>query len=183
MNNDVLMPKGNEAELLLMADKLGFKEVIFLYDELGKKPVKGEQGNIKIHTAGLIKTVNKIPKVKKNFDYVFALATRVFFENRQVRYLIDAETDSKEDLLYQKRAGLDDIMCRLAEEKNKVIVFNAKLLTQTNLNINILGRLLQNSRLCRKHKVKTMVATFATSPLEMRAPKDLDGFARVLKLL
>ena len=33
MNIDVLMPKGNEKELLELAEKLGFKQIIFLYND------------------------------------------------------------------------------------------------------------------------------------------------------
>ena len=208
LNIDVLMPEHNEEELLRLSYKLGFKEVIFLYDALGKdlkktppvtNPIinpnpKASENNkikiIKIHRAGLVKNIRDIDKAKKKFDLLFAPAQRPFFENKKIKYLINAEESRVHDFLYQRRAGLDRIMCSLAKENNKVIVFNTKLLAQNKnnnvfdvFNNNMLARMIQNARLCRKYKVKTIIATLATKPLEMRAPKDLQGFARTIKLL
>lgn len=197
MKLDIVVPDNNELELLEMADKLGFKEIIFLYDNINKKIPKISSKKIKIYTSILINNAKDIDKAKKNFDYVFGPAQRNFFENKRVMYLINAEASPGKDLLYQRRAGLDDVMIRLAKEKGKVIVFNLQLLSQnnniqntninniqnTNINTNIFSRMMQNARLCRKHKVKTIIATLATKPLEMRAPKDLQGFARSIKLL
>ena len=186
MNVDVVMPKDNEKELIELAEKLGFKEIIFLYDDLQKKLPKPKltskqlsSKKIKIYTAGLINNIKEVDKAKNNFDFVFAPAQRKFFENKKIKYLINAESSAREDFLYQRRAGLDDVMCRLAKEKDKVIVFNIKLLEQ---NKNLLARMMQNAKLCRKYKVKTLVATLAFNPLEMRAAKDLQGFARTLGL-
>nr|MCK4929665.1 hypothetical protein [Nanoarchaeota archaeon] len=184
MSIDVVMPKNNEAELLEMSEKLGFKELIFLYDDLKKKPVKLDSNKLKLFSAALIKSTKEVDKAKKNFDFVFAPAQRNFFENKNVKYLINAESSLGKNFLYQKRAGLDDVMCRLAKKNNKVIVFNTKLLSQNlSQKDNVLARMMQNAKLCRKHKVKTLIATLASKPLEMRAPKDLQGFARYLRLV
>ena len=179
MKIDVVVPKNNEAELLEIAEKLGFKELIFLYTDLKKRLPKLNSSKLKVYTAALIDNINEVDKAEKNFDFVFAPAQRSFFENKKIKYLINAENSREEDFLYQKRAGLDDVMCKLAKEKNKTIVFNIQLLAQQN----VLSRMIQNAKLCRKYKVKTLVATFATKPFEMRAPKDLAGFARITKLM
>lgn len=181
MSIDVVMPKNNEAELLEMGEKLGFKELIFLYDDLQKKVPKLSSKQIRIYTAILINNIKEVDKAKKNFNLLFAPAQRSFFENKKIKYLINAESSLGKDFLYQKRAGLDDVMCRLAKEKDKVIVFNTKLLGN-NMHNNILSRMMQNSKLCRKHKVKTFIASLASKPLEMRATKDLQGFAKHLRL-
>ncbi len=189
MKIDVVVPKNNGAELLAMAIKLGFKEIIFLYNQVKEKPTNPNSDEIKVYTAGLINNMNDLDKARRNYDFVFAPANRAFFENKHIKYLINAEADSRDELLYQKRAGLDDIMCRVAKEKNKVVVFNTSLLAQdknkdkNRNNMNIFGRMQQNARLCRKYRVETLIVTFASTPFEMRTPKDLDGFARALKLL
>ncbi len=182
MSIDVVMPKNNEAELLEMSEKLGFKELMFLYDDLQKKVPKLSSKQIRIYTAVLINNIKEVDKAKKNFNFLFASAQRNFFENKKVKYLINAESSLGKDFLYQKRAGLDDVMCRLAKEKDKVNVFNTKLLGN-NMHNNILSRMMKNAKLCRKYKVKTLIVSLASKPLEMRAPKDLQGFARHLRLV
>jgi len=179
MKPDIVMPKDNEEALLGLGEKLGFKELIFLYDDVRLKPKRINSNKIKTYTGGLIKNIKQIDEAKKNFDIILGSAQRSFFENKRLKYLINAEASPGKDLLYQRRAGLDKVMCRLAKEKGKVIVFNLQLLTKDNM----FGRMIQNAKLCRKYKVKTLVATLATKPLEMRAPKDLQGFARTIKLL
>ena len=179
MKIDIVIPQKNESELLAIAEKLGFKQLIFLYEDLNAKFPKVKSNKVKVLSAGLIVDAKHVDKALKKFDLVFGPAQRNFFENRKIKYLINAETSSKDDFLYQRRAGLDDVMCRLAKEKNKVIVFNIQFLSYNN----ILARMMQNAKLCRKYKVKTLIASFATNPYDMRAPKDIDGFARALKIL
>jgi len=208
-NTDVLMPRNNEEELLRLGYKLGFKELVLLYDALSKglekttplhsfEPPFQAHRPLKIKTliirrAGLVRSIGDIDKVKKKFDLLFAPAQRPFFENKKIKYLINAEESKAQDFLYQRRAGLDSVMCKLAKETSKVIVFNTRLLAPESkdkaegvlniVNNTVLARMMQNAKLCRKYKVKTLVATLATKPLEMRAPKDLQGFARTLKLV
>jgi len=172
------MSKGNETELIAMAEKLGFRELILLHEH--KKPLGSvlSSAKMKIHQAALISTLNEISGINHEI-MVFAPAQREFFESRRVEFVIDAEADSGKDLFFQRRAGLDEAMCKLAKEKTKTLVFDLRLLCDNAA----LGRMMQNARLCRKYKLKTIVATFASSPFQMRAPKDLEGFSRMLKLV
>ncbi|MBU1198453.1 MAG: hypothetical protein KKF46_08090 [Nanoarchaeota archaeon] len=180
MKIDIVIPKNNEQEILDMAIQLGFKELIFLYTDLNKKPLVLKSDKIKLYTAGLAMQTKDVDKAGKNYDFVFGPAQRAFFENKKIKYLVNAETDEKKDFLYQKRAGLDDVMCRLAKEKNQIIVFNMQIIAEKPL---VLARMVQNAKLCRKYKVDFLAASFATSPLEMRSPIDIDGFSRMIKLL
>ncbi|MBW2991014.1 hypothetical protein KY348_04895 [Candidatus Woesearchaeota archaeon] len=180
MNIDIVMPENNEAELLETGEKLGFKELIFLYDDIKKQVPKLVSKKLKIHYAFLAKNKQEVDKAKRRYDYIFASAQRGFFEHKKIKYLINAESSEKIDFLYQRRAGLDDIMCRIAKEKNKIIVFNLGLAKEDRYT---LPRMMQNAKLCRKYKIKTLIATLATNPLEMRAPKDIGGFARIIKLM
>lgn len=175
---DILMPKGNEAELMVMAERLGFRELVLLYEHK-KPPVPvPSSAKLKVLQAVLVSSLNEINGINHEV-MVFAPAQREFFENRRVGFLIDAESDPGKDLFFQRRAGLDEAMCKLAKEKTTTLVFDLRLLRDNAA----LGRMLQNARLCRKHRLKTIVATFASYPLQMRAPKDLEGFSRMLKLV
>jgi len=55
------------------------------------------------------------------------------------------------------------------------------LLTSKNKE-TVLGKMMQNARLCNKYKVKTIVASFARKPNELRNEKDLSSFGAVLGL-
>lgn len=176
----IVKPKNNEEELILMAENLGFKEILLLYEKEAAKYQNKSKSSIKIITGFLIKNVSEINKATKNNDLIFAPAQRSFFENKKIKYLINAEAMQEKDSVHQRRAGLDDVMCKLAKQNHQVVVFNTKY--NIYCRQEVLGRMMQNARLCRKYKLKTLVATFASTPLEMRAPKDLDGFARLIRL-
>ncbi|MFH0869941.1 MAG: hypothetical protein V1866_02700 [archaeon] len=175
---DILMPRGNEAELIALAEKLGFRELVLLYEH--KKPSSPTPSSVKvkIRQAVLVSTLNEINGINQEIMIV-APAQREFFESKRVGFVIDAESDPGRDLFFQRRAGLDEAMCKLAKEKTTTLVFDLRLLRDNAA----LGRMMQNAALCRKYKLKTVVATFAFSPLQMRAPKDLEGFSRMLKLV
>ncbi|MBN1792375.1 hypothetical protein JW826_01700 [Candidatus Woesearchaeota archaeon] len=175
---DVLCPEGNEAALLVSAEKLGFKEVILLYEGFSKKEID-YSGKLKIRLAAFIRDMGDAGAAKKHHELVFAPAERPFFESRRIDYVIDAESASEgKDFFYQRRAGLDDPMCKLALEREITIVFGTGSVTDAIM----LGRMVQNARLCRKHKNKTLIATLAKDVLGMRSAKDLEGFARTIKL-
>ncbi|MBN2141714.1 hypothetical protein JW711_00135 [Candidatus Woesearchaeota archaeon] len=180
MKTDILCPAGNENELAVFAAKLGFYEIIFLYQDLKAKPDLSFSSKLRLRKGVLVRSVNDVSAAKSRFDFVFAPAERPFFESRSVDFVVDAEQASPgKDFFYQRRAGLDDPMCKLAKERNIRVVFNAGFSEDSTL----LGRMSQNAALCRKHKVGFLVATFARDAFGMRAPKDLDGLARVLRLV
>ncbi len=75
------------------------------------------------------------------------------------------------------RRDLENV-ARLAK-KNDVAIgfsFNSVLNSSGMLRAQIIGRMQQNISLCRKYKNKTVIASFARNPYEMRAPGDLMAF-------
>ncbi len=177
MRTDILLPRDNEEQLLEQAEKIGFKQVILLYTH-AQKPRIPEKTSITVQTACYVEGISSINKYKKGFDRIIGPVQRNFFENSQTNYLLNQVDDSKRESMHQRRSDLDYVMCRLAKEKGKTIIFPVN-----KLDAKSLGRIMQDARLCRKHRVKTITASLASHPLEMRAPKDLDGYARMIKLL
>lgn len=176
---DVLVSGGNEEEMARQAEALGFKEVIFLHKELKKPSGLASYGKMAVKRGVLVQSLNEVDKAKNHYEFVFAPSRREFFENKKVNFIIDSEENPEKDSFYQRKAGLDDVLCKFAKKNNKTIVFDVKLLG----NKLALGRMMQNARMCRKYKLNFLIATFASHPLEMRAKKDLDGFARMLRLI
>ena len=163
---DVIMPKNNESGLILAAEKLGFKELILLYS-VPQKPTGYGSTKLITRSAILINDINASGRVEKNFDIIFAPVQRMFFENNKTEFII---ADSE----------LDDVMCSLAKIKDKIIVFNTKELSKDK---SAMRKAFKNAKLCKKHKLKTLFASFASTPLELRAPKDLEAMAKIFHLL
>lgn len=174
---DVVFPDGNEESFIHMAERLGYSEIIFLYKRA--VPMRQFNSRVKVRRAFFVDNLKDVERAARDFELIFAPALREFFENKRSGFLVNAEELDMKDSFHQRRSGLDDVMCKLAAKKEKVLVFNTNQFSFSDL---VLGRMLQNARLCRKYKLKTLVVSFASAPLEMRAPKDLDGFARLIKL-
>jgi RNase P/RNase MRP subunit p30 len=179
MKIDVVVPRGNEDVLLEMAVRLGFKEIILLYTK-GQdiKPELKKPSSVKIIRAIFVSDINLLSGAKRYFDLVFAPSQREFVENPNVDYVILDSTQDGKDFFYQKRAALDDAVCAIAKAKEKMMVFNVGSCDGKT----VFGRMAQDAMLCRKYELKALVCSFADTPLAMRAPNDLDGFARSLRL-
>jgi hypothetical protein len=178
MIQDIFMPDKNESELAQEAKNHGFREIIFLYsDSMNVPKLKLVLPGLKISTGCIILAANKLSSAKARFDFVFAGLQRPYFELKGIDFILGSEETTTSDFFYQKRGGLDDFMCQLARRNNINLVFPVAL------NNKDIGRMEQNVRLCRKHKVHAMVATFARLPSEIRAPKDLDAFSRRIKII
>ncbi|MFC1768430.1 RNase P subunit p30 family protein, partial [Nanoarchaeota archaeon] len=69
--------------------------------------------------------------------------------------------------------GLNHILCDIARQNKKIIIFNfSSLFSEKNRGV-VKGRMSQNIKLCRKYKVDTAIGSFALSPYQMRSHHDL----------
>ena len=119
----------------------------------------------------------------KQFHIVEGLSeenNRKSVENKQVDILIAPERAGKKDRFTQRDSGLNHVLCVLARENDVAIGFSFSDLLNSSHRYILLGRMLQNVRLCRKYKVRMVVASFAKDPWEMRSAHDLLAFALVL---
>ena len=175
---DLVMPQNNEAEFLKIAERLGYDKIIFLYDT-AKKINQVKHDKIKVITA-VITTQGgkaKYPTFLQSGD-----KDQQIIENNPPNAAFGFEAKSERDYLHQRASGLNNTICTFTQKNNVIIVFSfSQLLKSTKTKrAQILGRLKQNIKLCRKHKVKTAIASFATTPYEMRAPKDLQALFQVM---
>ncbi len=84
------------------------------------------------------------------------------------------------DGLHQRGSGLNHILCRMARDNGVAVGFSFACVLASRRRHVVIGRMMQNISLCRKFKVKMVVASFAQTPWEMRAEKDLVGFFSLL---
>lgn len=169
---DIVFPHGNEKEFIDMAERLGFSSLCFVYDKPTKILIKS--GKVELFSAVLSDL-----KSSKRFDCDISLVKsvcddRIFFESSPADLIFGLE-QSRRDSLHARVSGLDQVLCALARDNDKVVAldFSSLLNSSGKVRAELLGRMMQNVRFCRQFKVKLAVASFAQSPFEMRACHDL----------
>lgn len=107
---------------------------------------------------------------------------RTAVEARKVDILLSPEKSIKKDSLHHRNSGLNHVTCKLAQ-KNKIAIgfnFNDVLVSNGLKRAKILGRMMQNVKLCRKYKLRMLLGSFANDKWQMRAKNDLISFGIVL---
>jgi ribonuclease P/MRP protein subunit RPP1 len=167
---DIVFPRNNEKEFIQMATRLGYNKLIFVYDK-DVADIKSEK--IKIEKAVLVKP-NKIGKVKGTVIVENSDKLRLTIENKKTDIIFNLENQRK-DFMHHRNSGLNQVLAKLAyKNKIKIGVSLSNVLKAENmLRSQLLGRIMQNVRICRKYKVDMLLASFAHDPYEMRAPKDI----------
>lgn len=182
---DYVFPSENEEKFIGLAPKLGYSGLCFIY-QYDKNIIKYEEKIKKLQkktklniSYGFIVSLRDINKIKKTKNLVFIKGSdknRFVVEQKRADVLFSLEEQNREDFMHHRASGLNHVLCGLAS-KNKVVIgfsFNMLLKNKKKLYV-ILGRLIQNRRLCRKYKIKTLIGSFAEKPFEMRNVKDIMG--------
>lgn len=99
------------------------------------------------------------------------------FEKRKDIVAYNLE-DQKRDFIHYRNSGLNQVLCKLAKKNNIAIAFNFNLILNSEgmLRSQLLGRMMQNIKFCRKYKVNMVIGSFASKPEEMRSAHDLISF-------
>jgi len=172
---DVVIPHSNEEEFIDKALALGYKQIIFLTDNINY--LKPSTTKLGVKTAYLIKNVEEISRAKKKFDYTFALAERKYFESN-VDFIIDAEYSDRKDSFHYKATSLNQVHAELAKVNNITLVFNFTKLISDPLSVK--GKMSQNAILIKKYKLNYAVFSLALTPAMMRSRNVLNALETVL---
>jgi len=181
---DVVIPKDNEKEFVLIAGKLGYDSLLFLYDYsnylLKQKEFENEKNKIKIFI-GILADEKDMDRIKNKFKgkkILIAIKSsnnsREVIEKSKANLIFSFEDSNRRDFIHHRASGLNHIMCKLAHQKNITIGFSLSSILNSKNRPQTLGRMMQNIKLCRKYKVKTIIASFASNPFEMRSSKDVE---------
>ena len=190
---DFVIPNNNEDEFIAMAGGLGYKELFFLYnlDDYLTKQKKLEKNNnkankIKIHN-GILADKNTLYKIQNKFkdkeSFVAIKSSsndKEAIEKSRIDMVFSFEENPRKDFIHHRASGLNHILCKMAKENNVAIGFSIKSLLDAGNKPELLGRIMQNMKLCRKFEVKTSIASFATNPFEMRGAHDLTSLFKIL---
>lgn len=103
-------------------------------------------------------------------------------KNKNIDILLSPEKNSGRDKMHSRESGMNHVLCKLARD-NKIAIginFGDILNSKGERRANLIGKLMQNIRLCRKYKVKMVIVSIAKNEYEMRAGKELFALCRVL---
>jgi len=169
------------------AKKLGFNRLLFVKEVSKLKHITKEDKDN--YDAFLIKTLKPEPlrrMIDKLSNYskpIFVLGTtdevnRIALEHKKIKALVSPEYNRQRDFLHYRNSGLNQVLCKIARDNNKLIIinFNNILLSQDIKRAKIIGRIIQNIKICKKYKTKIRIASFATLQKEMRSFSDLRSF-------
>ncbi|MBL7050540.1 hypothetical protein ISS04_00065 [Candidatus Woesearchaeota archaeon] len=188
MYTDIVFPNKNETKFIHQASLLGYNGLCLTYslkEMISKEKLKElkTQSKISIHTAAIIDKQSQLQKAKTSSDIVIVRSKddafdRNLLERGKIDLIFDLENSPRSDFIHQRNSGLNHIFCRLATKKAIVIgtsfsnIFNKFPFERAQ----VMGRMKQNIRLCKKYNTKTIFASFAKKPTELRSPTDLQSF-------
>lgn len=102
--------------------------------------------------------------------------------NHRTLLLLSSELVKEKDRLHFRTSGLTHQILQLAYKNDVAIGFCFSLLLDRKgaERAMILGRMMQNVRLCRKYKVRMVLCSFAKNVYGLKSASDLQAFGRVL---
>ena len=130
------------------------------------------------------KNINKLGGRLKNKKAFIAVKSsnndREIMEKSKADMIFSFEDSVKRDFIHQRASGLNHILCKSAKENNVAVGFSLGSILNSEKKHTILGRIIQNIKMCRKFRVKTIIASFAEKPFEMRSVHDLRSLFEIL---
>lgn len=164
----------NRKKIKELGKKLGFDDVFFMSDLILIKKDDAKELQKQLAKA---KTTRKSIFVLGSNDIINRIALE-----RKVDVLLSPEYARKKDFMHYRNSGLNHVLCKIAAKNNVAIGinFNDILKTKEKDKALLIGRIMQNVRLCRKYKVKMILASFAAKADEMVNAYDLRSFANAI---
>ncbi|MBW2996789.1 hypothetical protein KY349_00440 [Candidatus Woesearchaeota archaeon] len=179
---DIVFPKNNEKEFIKLAENLKIERLCLAYDKITDVSEFQAQTKLKLSSA-VICTQDNIKKFKgKAFTIMNSpedqTKLRHIIEKIRPDILFGLESGAKKDFLHHRASGLNHILATIAAQKNVSIGFGfSSILKAKPWQRSVyIGRMMQNIRFARKFKFKTVIASFADNPWNMRSEHDLISF-------
>lgn len=119
-------------------------------------------------------------KIKRKDLYKADKQTRSMLE-RSVPYIYNLESSSKPDPIFSRRSNLNQVLANIAHKKGSTIIFNHTLLKNAKNPNQVLGRMQLNYKLCKKYKVKTLIAAIIKNKEDQVDPIVFKSFENLLK--
>ena len=133
----------------------------------------------------MVDIVDKPPKNLKKDKIVVVQGgdediNRMAVSSKFVDVLLDPHVGRKKDFLHHRNSGLNQVLCKLAKENHVAIGFSFSSVLNEKNRAQLIGRMMQNIRLCRKYKVKMVIGSFAKNKWEVRCEGDIQAFFKTI---
>ena len=187
---DIVFPRDNEQDFIDVAVKLGYNALCFAYP-FGrdivheKEKIKELEKKYKIKLyAGLCPKPEEIQRAVGKADLIVVKGSfkdRFVLEKTKADIIFNLESHGRDSMHYRS-SGLNQVLCRFAKANDICIGFSFSSLLKADSfqKAVLIGRIKQNVKLCRKYKAKTIIASFAEKPFQLRNPSDLISFGITL---
>ena len=179
---DVIIPKNNEKEFIEIAEKLGKKKLIFLYELKEYKKIKlDHKTKIKLEKGLLLINNKELNKIPKDTKFVFVKnPTREMIENKKITHVFNLEDQQKADFIHHRNGGMNHVYAKIMRDHEKIYCFSYELLLNNKRKDQLIGRFSQNKKLTKKYKVKSEIYSFANEPYELRAKHERQALNSIL---
>ena len=181
---EIVFPNNNEKAFISLAERLGVKEMVLVYpfEQFAKKELPKGKVILKL---GIVAKQQDILEAKKLSRFVIVESgekDQYTLEKMRPHLMFNFEKSSKKDKTHYRISGLNQVLCKLAASNNITVGFSFSELLHASPRERkvLLGRMMQNMRFCKKYKVKTLFASFAKKPFEMRNERDLKALASLM---
>ena len=184
---EFVFPNGNEKGFIDIALKLCIKKICFLYDsheyiikkKQGKQAVGADLSRDGLGVEiGLLVKSNDIGVASTHCKFLAAKSSdndRALIEGKKIRLIYGFEESARRDYMHQRASGLNHVLCELCSRNNVAVGISYGMLLNADSEscCVLMGRIMQNIRLCQKYKVKIVVGSFSGNPFDLRSPHDL----------
>ena len=102
---------------------------------------------------------------------------RYILENKKIAAVCSIEEESLKDFMHSRNSNLNNIFCEIARKNNIGYAISISSILSAKNKISLLGKILQNIKLCKKHKVKVYILNDSN-----KNPKDIAAFARFMNI-
>ena len=186
MFREIIIPKNNEDSFSQVLSILNYKKAILLYksEDHFKKDIDGKFREINIKFGLIInqKNPNQGQQQSKLLVAKSSGNDIPIIESKKVKLIYGFEESQTKDYLHQRASGLNDAICKLAGHNNVAIGLSYDSLINNNARNNhlLIGRMIQNIRLCQKYKVKMIIGSFSENPYSLRSPSEITSMFKLL---
>jgi len=105
---------------------------------------------------------------------------RKILSNKNVDILVVNEDTPFRDTFHYRAISINHVLCKLAKKNDIAIAFSFSSILNAKDRIKVIGRIMQDIKLCMKYDVDIIFASFARNKFEMRSPHDILSFAKTL---
>ena len=171
---DIVLPRGNEAELIEAARELDWTGLYLAYREPKELPtVPGFETRLALLDP-------KAPARLKGKGLILSSASAEAALASPAELVFGLESHAKRDPLTGRASGLNPTLARFAAQRQKRIGFALRTIIEASNRPMLFGRIAQNIVLCQKAKVKMALFSLASEPAGLASPADLASLFRLL---